>query len=125
MSTLKEFTTVFIPSHPARNEVKIRQVFIDSSTLINYSVRFGPLQISLMAKRTPIDNWSGKILFKCMTYQLLGIYFYHKQVPSNSPGGTWKYLYMLETLLISTKGKRKLLRVMETPSLFLLTGDLE
>ena len=108
---------------PGKKRGKIRQVFIDSSTLIN-SVRFGPLQISLMAEITPIDDWSGKILFKRMTYKLPGIPFYHKQVPTNSPGGTWKYVYVGN--FVDIDGKRKLLRVMETtPSLFLLTGDLE
>ena len=76
-----------------------------------------------MAEITPIDDWSGKILFKRMTYKLLGIPLYHKQVPCNSPGGTWKYLYVGN--FVDIDGKRKLLRVMETPSLFLLTGDLE
>jgi len=104
---------------PGKKRGKIRQVFLDSSTLIN-SVRFGPFQVSVTAELKPIDDWSSKIQFQRMAYTLFGIPLYRKQVDTNSPGGTWKYLYVGE--FVDTDEKRKLLRVMETPSLFLLTG---
>lgn len=79
----------------------------------------------MTAELTPIDDWTSTIQFKRMTYKLFAVPLYRKQVPSNSPGGIWKYIYVGN--FVDTDGKRKLLRVMETPSLslFLLTGDLE
>jgi hypothetical protein len=107
---------------PGKKRGSIRQVFRDSSTLVN-SVRLGPLGVSVTAMVKPIDDWTSEIRFQRMTYKLFGIPLYCKRVDSAAPAGTWKYLSVGE--FVDNDGKRKLLRVMETPSLFLLTGDLE
>lgn len=97
---------------------KVTQTFVDDKTFIN-AVEAGPLQIALRAEREVKSGSAIKVSFKETTIRLFGNTVVSKEMGG---GGVWKYLYAGE--FINDHGKKKLLRVMETPSLFVIESDL-
>lgn len=98
---------------------KVTQEFLgDDKTFIN-AVRVGPLEISLEADRIVKDDKTNVVKFRKSRIKLFGNTIVEKEV---SGGGTWKYLFMGEVK--DNDGKPRLLRVMETPSLFVIEQPL-
>jgi len=97
---------------------KVSQLIEDDE--IFYNLLFlGPLEVSLKAKREILNDSSIKVSFLETTFKLFG------QTLKNAPmggGGVWKVKFVgtVEDL----KGNKKLVRIMETPSLFILEQDL-
>ena len=83
------------------------------------SVQIGPLWAEVAATLTVVDDRTSQIDFLILTYRLFGIPLYIKNVAF---AGEWKYIH--HGTFTDVDGKNKLLRVMETPSLFILTQDL-
>ncbi|KAL7559929.1 hypothetical protein ACA910_008253 [Epithemia clementina (nom. ined.)] len=101
---------------------KVRQEFVDDKTFIN-SVELGPLKIALRAERTIMDDTRIKVFFRETFVSLFGNVITTKEIENNR-GGVWNYLFAGE-ITDTTTGQRKLVRVMETPSLFIVEQDLD
>jgi hypothetical protein len=135
---------------PGKKRGRIQQRFINSTFLEN-TVGLGPLQVVATATLTPGDTrtitpgddddnnnissddimCSGTnsdntvtISFHTLSYRIAGIDIPWGRKSLEGRTGTWKILFM-GTITDPLDGKRKLLRVMETPSLFILLQDLE
>ena len=94
---------------------KVTQQFLeDDKTFIN-SVKVGPLEISLQAERSVKNDKINVVKFFKSRVKLFGNTLVEKDI---SGGGTWKYLYLGK--MTDSKGKTRLVRVMETPSLFVI-----
>ena len=98
---------------------KVRQEFTDDATFFN-SVQLGPLQIALRAERTILDKKRIRVTFRETTVSLLGNPLSSKEITNS--GGVWNYIFAGE--ITQEDGRRKLIRVMETPSLFIIEQDL-
>ena len=101
---------------------KVLQEYVDDVTFIN-SVELGPLKIALHAERTVMDDSQIKVTFKETSISLFGSIVANKKFENNR-GGVWKYLFIGE-VMDPAQGQRKLVRVMETPSLFILEQNLD
>mmetsp|Transcript_28029 Transcript_28029/g.52590 ORF Transcript_28029/g.52590 Transcript_28029/m.52590 type:complete len:204 (-) Transcript_28029:780-1391(-) len=97
---------------------KVSQLFEDDEIFYN-RVSFGPLQIALRAKREIKNDSTIKVSFLETSFSLFGKTLKKQQAGG---GGIWKVKF---TGKIEDKnGKEKLVRIMETPSLFVLEQDL-
>jgi hypothetical protein len=83
------------------------------------SVEFGPLVASLRASKSIKNETTNLVYFHQTTIQFLGITILDKEIKGV---GFWKYLFM--GTIIDTGGQKKLIRIMETPSLFILEQPL-
>ena len=102
---------------------RVQQEFIDETNFIN-SVSFffgGFLRISLYAERTILDDTRIRVKFRETVIQLGGIEVVRKDTKGQ---GVWNNLFVGE-YIDDNSGTRKLLRVMETPSLFVIQQDIE
>ena len=98
---------------------KVTQEFLeDDKTFIN-AVQIGPLSIALQAEKKIKNDTTNVVKFLKSRVSIFGKTVVEKDI---SGGGTWKYLYMGE--VIDSNGEKKLLRVMETPSLFIIEQPL-
>lgn len=94
---------------------KVKQTFLeDGNTFIN-SVEWGPFKISLRANCKTKDDTTNIVTFQETSVQLFGQTLLKKELKG---GGSWNYLFMGEVQ--DTDGTCKLVRVMETPSLFVI-----
>jgi hypothetical protein len=98
---------------------KVSQIFEDEDIFYN-RVAFGPLQITLKAKREVKNDSIIKVSFLETTFSLFG-----KTIKEGKAGGggVWKVKFV--GTVEGADGKKKLVRVMETPSLFILEQPLE
>ena len=94
----------------------VTQQFVDDEFFRN-TVDFGPVQISLLASREVKSDRDIKVTFLKSTVSLFGNKVTEKEL-ERGRGGVWKYLFYGE--ITDVDGKRKLVRAMETPSLFIL-----
>jgi hypothetical protein len=99
---------------------KVTQVFEDDEIFYN-NVQLGPLMISLKAKREIKSNTAIKVTFLQMTFTVFGQKVMQQELPTTS-GGVWKVKFVGK--IKDENGKEKLVRVMETPSLFVLEQAL-
>lgn len=97
----------------------VSQVFNDT-TFVN-SVEFGPVRLSLNADLKIKDDWNNKVVFRQTAVQVFGQTVVNKEMKG---AGIWKYLFA-GVVEDATTGKQKNVRVLETPSLFILTQDVE
>ena len=100
---------------------KVQQEFVDDVTFVN-SVELGPLRIALRAERTVMNDTKIKVIFRETSVSLFGNVVTTK--PIENQGGVWSCLFVGE-ITDSLSGQRKLVRVLETPSLFVIEQDLE
>lgn len=106
---------------------KVTQTFVNQTTFIN-AVDFGPLNIALTATRQVKDNATFIVRFHSTTVSVFGIPLIEKSI--RGTGGVWKIIYTGivndTTNIVAEDGqpKRILLRIMETPSLFIIEQDL-
>jgi len=98
---------------------KVTQEFVDDTIFIN-AVEFGPLKIALQAEREILSDTKIRVKFVETTIELFGIELVKKET---SGAGTWEYLY--SGILENKDGTSKRIRIMNTPSLFVLEGPVE
>lgn len=95
---------------------EVTQEFLeDNETYIN-TVHAGPLEISLRAEKKFKDDWSNLVNFRHSTVKIWGRIIVDRDIKLD--GGVWKYLFIGK--VHDSDGQRKLVRIMETPSLFIL-----
>ncbi|CAJ1961521.1 unnamed protein product [Cylindrotheca closterium] len=97
---------------------KVTQFFEEGEIFCN-RVKFGPLQIALRAKREVKSDSVIKVSFLETTVSLFGKTVVQKEVGG---GGSWKVKFIGK--VTDENGKEKLIRIMETPSLFILEQPL-
>lgn len=97
---------------------KVTQFFETEETFYN-RVAFGPLLIALQAKREIKNASTIKVSFFETSFSLLGNVF--SQKPAGG-GGVWKVRFVGKVQ--NDDGTEKLVRIMETPSLFILEQPL-
>lgn len=93
----------------------VTQNFTDETFFIN-GVSLGPLQIELTASRQLKDDRTIAVRFHKTKVSIFGATVAEKEITG---GGTWSCVFV-GTIRDEDDGKRKLIRVMETPSLFVL-----
>ena len=92
---------------------KVTQKFVDDEQFIN-GVKLGPLSVELLAIRNILDGTRIRVKFQETTIKLFGFEVSRSETKG---AGVWKNLYVSE---IERDGDKRLLRVMETPSLFII-----
>lgn len=97
---------------------KVSQFFETDDIFFN-RVEFGPLQIALRARREIMNDSTIKVSFLETSFNLFGQAASKKEAGG---GGVWKVKYV--GMITGKDGKKKLVRIMETPSLFVLEQDL-
>ena len=97
---------------------KVQQEFIDNVTFIN-SVKLGPVEAALRATKSVKNDSTNLVKFHQTTVKIFGKTVLDKDIKG---GGFWKYLFMGK--IVDTDGKEKFVRIMETPSLFILEQPL-
>lgn len=98
---------------------KVQQTFLEDGIFVN-SVEFGPLKIELRAKCDNKSETVNAVSFQDTSATLFGNKIITKEL---NGGGAWKYLFLGE--VVDSDGSRKLVRVMETPSLFIIEQPIE
>ena len=98
---------------------KVTQFFPDDKTFFN-KVELGLLSIALKAEREIKSDNVISVSFKESIISLFGKTIVQKEIGG---GGAWKVKFIGK--ITDQNGKQKLVRVMETPSLFVITQDLE
>ena len=102
----------------------VTQQFVNATHFIN-AVDFagGALRIALTASRKVLDDGDRiNVFFHKTTVYLFGKKLVEKEV---SGGGQWQYIWAGVIKDKEANNKKKLVRIMETPSLFVLEQDLE
>lgn len=97
---------------------KVSQLFTTEETFYN-RVNFGPLQIALQAQREIKNDEIIKVTFQETAFNLFGKTLSQKQAGG---GGVWKCRFVGKVQ--DEDGTEKLVRIMETPSLFVLEQPL-
>lgn len=100
---------------------KVSQLF-ESDEIFYNRVALGPLQIALRAKREVKNDETIKVSFLKTTFSLFGQKIREGDVGG---GGVWKVKFVGTVDDEERPGKKKLVRVMETPSLFILEQELD
>ncbi len=105
---------------------KVTQTFVNETAFMN-AVDFGPLNIALTATRHVKDSTTFVVKFQSTTVSLFGIPLIEKSI--RGTGGIWKLIYtgiVYDKNIVMNNGNKKriLLRIMETPSLFIIEQDL-
>jgi hypothetical protein len=95
---------------------RVRQTFVDDTTFVN-SVELGPLTIELTATREIRNDDTIAVFFQSTTVRFWDQYTILSR--SITGGGIWQVLYV-GTIVDDFDRRTKLVRVMETPSLFVL-----
>ena len=97
---------------------KVTQEFVDDTTFIN-AVELGPLRIALTASRTVKNDDTIQVRFHKTRVSLFGNQVVEKEVGG---GGAWKMIFVGKVK--DEDGREKLVRIMETPSLFVIEQPL-
>lgn len=98
---------------------KVTQFFEDDEIFYN-RVAFGPLMIALKARREIKNDSIIKVSFLETKVTLFSKTLTQKEIEG---GGVWKVRFVGE--VEGVDGKRKLIRIMDTPSLFILEQPLD
>lgn len=78
------------------------------------------MEIKLMAERTVLDDTRIRVVFRETTVRLFGVWNVLRKETQGK--GVWKYLFA--GVVENEEGNKMFLRVMETPSLFVIKQDL-
>jgi len=97
---------------------KVTQEFVNEKTFIN-AVQLGPLKIALTATREIKNDTTVAVKFIKTRFYLFGNQVAEKDVGG---GGVWKMVFVGKVQ--DSDGKEKLVRIMETPSLFVIEQPL-
>jgi hypothetical protein len=95
---------------------KVTQTFSDDNETYINTVQVGPLEISIRAEKKIKDDWTNVVFFRRSIFKLFGQTIVEKDINRN--GGRWRYLFSGKVR--DSDGQTKFVRVMETPSLFVL-----
>lgn len=98
---------------------KVTQEFLDDNVTFINSVKIGPIEIALQAERFVKNDNTNMVKFRKSIIKVFGNTVVDKDIKG---GGDWKYLFMGEVK--DKNGNPRLLRVMETPSLFVIEQPL-
>ena len=96
---------------------KVTQVFWNETVYQN-RVRFGPLQVSIFGRRTLVDDETINVKFYEIQVHLWDQQVLARGVDFGPPPGVWDFIFVGK---ICYGGEELLLRVMNTPQLFILT----
>ena len=99
---------------------KATQTFLDDKRYMN-AVKFGPLKITIEARIEVKDDWTNEVRFYQTSVCLFGKRIVKKDV--DITGGVWNYLFLGK--IEDSNGQKKMIRVMETPRLFILEEPIE
>jgi len=88
----------------------VTQTFVDDLRFVNAVELFGALKVSLEAEREVLDDSRIRVVFKDMAFSLFGLELFRKAAGGS---GVWQQRYVDQEL-----------RVMDTPSLFVLRRRL-
>ena len=99
---------------------RVTQEFVDETVFIN-AVELGPLKISLQAERKAKTDEICTVSFRKSVVELFGKKVVEKDI---GDGGSWKYIFAGEATDPETN-QPVYVRVMETPSLFLLKAPIK
>ncbi len=91
------------------------QEFVDEETFIN-AVQLGPFKIALRASREIKSDTVIKVSFHQTTVSLFDIPIVNKDIAG---GGAWKMMFC-GVVTDATSDRKTLVRIMETPSLFVI-----
>jgi hypothetical protein len=92
----------------------VTQEFVDDSTFIN-AVQLGPVTIALTASRQIKSDTIIAVKFHKTTVSVFGVQLFEKEIGG---GGSWKMLFAGRVQ--DRDGTEKLVRVIQTPSLFVI-----
>ena len=109
---------------PGKKYGHIQQIFVNATSFVN-SVKFlgGIVQTSVDAYYKAQDDVMGMVIFDNQLYfRLFGLTVYRKELPR---GGEFPWKVLFVGNFVDHDGKQKRLRIMETPSLFVLLQNLE
>jgi hypothetical protein len=93
---------------------KVTQEFVNDEIFIN-AVEFGPIQIALRASRQIRNDSTIEVRFLQTSVYLFGNQILERSVQG---GGTWNIVFVGE--LIMEDGSKRRVRILQTPSLFVL-----
>jgi hypothetical protein len=96
---------------------KVTQRF-NETNFVN-AVEFGPCKISLQADLAVKDDWNNKVVFRQTAVQLWGQTIVEKPTKG---AGIWKYIF--SGVVQDPNGRLQLVRIMLTPSLFIIAQDV-
>jgi hypothetical protein len=104
------------------NVVGVVSQYFENDDIFYNRVNFGPyIQIALKAKREILNDTSIKVSFLETSFNIFGQTL-KKSKMDGSAGGVWKVKFV--GTVEDENGNKKLVRIMETPSLFILEQDL-
>ena len=110
---------------PGKKYGHVQQIFVNATSFVN-SVKFlgGIVQTSVDASYEARDDFTGVVIFDTqLNFRLFGsVTIYRKELPR---GGEFPWKILFVGSFVDHDGKRKRLRIMETPSLFVLLQNLE
>ena len=93
----------------------VTQTFLDDNQTFINTVQIGPLQLSLRAERTKVNDMTNTVTFKETMAKAFGQTIVNKEI---NGGGTWNYIF--HGNVQDADGTEKLVRVMLAPSLFVI-----
>lgn len=96
----------------------VTQTFADETRFCN-AVRLGGLEIRLDAERRVLDDHRARVVFKETIVSVFGVELLRKKTEGQ---GVWKHLFAGE---VEYGGNLVFLRVLETPSLFVIKQDVD
>jgi len=96
----------------------VEQRFLDETNFIN-QVTLGPLRVELNAERKVLDDERIRVKFLTTRVSCLGIELLNKKTKGQ---GVWKNLF---SGVVTINGETTLLRVLLTPSLFIIQQKVE
>lgn len=99
---------------------QVTQKFVNEVEFVN-GVSLGPLNIQLMAERDILDSGRIKVEFRETVVKFLGLELVRKETNGK---GVWQQLFVGVVPGLESKDERILLRVMLTPSLFIIQQKL-
>lgn len=95
---------------------KVTQEFVDDKTFIN-AVELGPVRIALTASRAIKNDTVLAVKFHKTTVSVFGVQVIEKEIGG---GGSWKMIFAGKVKDPRGDGTETLVRVMQTPSLFVI-----
>jgi len=100
---------------------KMTQSFLTNGDYVN-AVTLGPLTTTITAHKTTLDGddgWTNEVTFYEAAVKLFGKTLIKKKIDLGK-SGTWKYLCLCQIQDDDDDGRSKIIRIMETPKLFIL-----
>jgi hypothetical protein len=94
--------------------------FANETTAYTNAVRFGPFAVTITGQRHVVDEWTNRIQFTKLSACVCGKTMLECSV--NLTGGEWEYLFLGK--IVNENDQQVLVRIMETPHLFILVQEI-